>query len=916
VEDYRLSRTIGVAQHLDTMATSSPILNQRYKKWSRLLLLLFLVGILSVAAIFWTLSKGDLPTLTQLENPKSELSSTVYADDGSELGRYYIQNRVAVQYADLNPYLVDALIATEDERYHEHSGIDWWGLGRAVARLGNDGGASTITQQLAKQMFTKVAARSFTARVKQKAKEWIIATRLERNYTKEEIMAMYFNIFEFTFGAFGVEAASEIYFGKNQSELTKDEAAVLVGMFKNPSSYNPKRFPERAKKRREVVLKQMEKAGRITQVEYDSLRVKPLRVVMKSQTHIDGPAPYFRMELRKEIRRILKNPDIVDSDGNSYDVNRDGLKIFTTIDPNIQALAEESAWEHMKQLQATYDRVWKNRDEWTYKENIGEEDETTPEELESRARRLKRFVRESDRYASLRENLLAPTLEEIGNQYDDWKITERDIDRLIAEKKDGDVIDYLKRTRSIGQTLEGRYRGLLKDDANWSKLTKAYNKLENAVDAAFNKPVNMKVFAYNTAGEVDTLLSPLDSIKYHKAILQIGSMAVDPKTGYVKAWVGGVNHKWFPFDHVQTRRQVGSTFKPFIYATAIAQQGISPCYRVADLPQTIRVGESGFNLLDDWAPGNANGEFTGEYLTLMDALKKSKNTVSVYLMKQLGDTDPVRGLVHNMGIDSSAKYSNGRFIVPESPSIALGATDLSVEEMAGAYTTWANNGIYVKPVIVRRIEDKNGKVLFQAIPEERNALDPISNYTMVRMLQHAGANGYYFGGLSVEYGGKTGTTNDYVDGWYMGVTPNLIVGTWVGGDERYIRFLTLTNGQGGKMARPYFASLMKKIEENAEEIGWVKGARFNVPSGAGGIEFDCENVPFDPGIGGGFNPVDSTGTPIGPDSNDDFGSDPFGSDPFGNDGFDEVDDPFADDPFGDEVTAPIDTMGADTLIDQ
>ncbi|MFK8055318.1 MAG: transglycosylase domain-containing protein [Saprospiraceae bacterium] len=901
------------------MATPSTTLNQRYKKWSRILLLLFFIGIFTVAAIFWSLSMGELPTLTQLENPKSELSSTVYAADGSELGRYYIQNRVAVQYADLNPYLVDALLATEDERYHQHSGIDWWGLARAVGRLGKDGGASTITQQLARQIFTGAAAKSAPARVKQKAKEWIIATRLERNYTKEEIMAMYFNIFEYTYGAFGVEAAAEIYFGKNQSDLTKDEAAVLVGMFKNPSFYNPKRFPERSKKRREVVLKQMEKAGRITQVEYDSLRMKPLKVVMKSQTHIDGPAPYFRMELRKEIHRILKNPDIVNSDGEKYDVNRDGLKIFTTIDPKIQALAETSAWEHMKQLQKTYNGVWKNRDEWTHKENIGEEDETPPEELESRARRLKKFIRESDRYASIRATILEPTLEEIGEAYDDWEITERDIDRLIMEKKDGDVISYLKRTRSIGQTLEGRYRKILKDDANWDKLTKAYGRLDNAVDAAFTKPVKMKVFAYNTDGEVDTTMSPLDSIKYHKSILQIGSMAVDPKTGYVKAWVGGVNHKWFPFDHVQTRRQVGSTFKPFIYATAIAQQGISPCYRVADLPQTIRVGESGFNLLDDWAPGNANGEFTGEYLTLMDALKKSKNTVSVYLMKQLGDTDPVRGLVHNMGIDSSARYSNGRFIVPESPSIALGATDLSVEEMAGAYTTWANNGIYVKPVIVRRIEDKNGKVLFQAIPEERNALDPISNYTMVRMLQHAGQSGYYFGGLSVEYGGKTGTTNDYVDGWYMGVTPNLIVGTWVGGDERYIRFLTLTNGQGGRMARPYFASLIKKIEENAEEIGWEKGAKFNVPPGASRIEFDCDNVPFEYTPNGGFSTIDSTGAQVGSEGNGAFGSDPFGNDPFGSDGFDdEADDPFADDPFGDEVTAPIDTTAVkvDTLINQ
>ena len=881
-----------------------------YWRVSRWIWIAFVLAVLAVGALFLALSYGNLPTLTQLENPKDELASTVYADDGSELGRYYVENRVAVPFSDLNPYLIDALIATEDERYYEHAGIDWWGFARAVGKLGKDGGASTITQQLAKQMFTGVASASFAERVKQKLKEWIISTRLERNYTKEEIIAMYFNIFEFNNGAFGIEAASEIYFSKGQEELTRDEAALLVGMFKSPTRYNPTRNPELSRKRREVVLKQMLKAGKITDAEYDDLRTRELGVRLRRQTHVDGLAPYFRMELRKEVRRILDNPNIRNAEGEAYDVNRDGLKVFTTIDPAMQALAEEAAFAHMKELQATYRDVWADKDPWTFVEWEDGEQKTTPEELDYRKRRLRQFVRESERYESMHARIMAEALAAVDQARDGWEITDRDIDRLIAEEEDGDVIAYLNRTNSIGSTLESNYRALLDDDVLWRKVRNARRELDAEVKRTFERPVETTVFAYNEAGQVDTVLSPLDSIKYMRSFLQIGSMAVEPSTGFVRTWVGGVNHKWFPFDHVQTRRQVGSTFKPFIYATAIAQQGISPCYRVADLPQTIRVGEGGFALLNDWAPGNANGEYSGEYLTLKDALKQSKNSVSVYLMKQLGDTDPVRGLVHNMGIDSSERYSNGRFVVPQSPSISLGATDLSVEEMTGAYTTWSNNGIYVKPVIVRRVEDNNGKVLYQAIPEERTALDPVSNYTMVRMLQHAGAN-YRFSGVETEYGGKTGTTNDYVDGWYMGVTPNLIVGTWVGGDERYIRFLNLRYGQGGYMARPFFIRLFKALEANAEELGFDKGAKFNVPVGAGRVNFNCEDVPegYAP-----LNPFDAAAGPDGVDGAEgqtpgaDYGQDGFGGgDPFGDGsavdpfGDEPLEDPFADEP----VVAPV-----------
>ncbi len=884
------------------LPTPSASTKRAYRRWAIALWVTFAVLVVGAIVFFYGLSLTNLPSLRELEDPKSELASEVYAADGSTLGRYYVENRVAVNYADLNPYLVDALLSTEDIRYYKHAGIDWWGLARAVGRFGKDGGASTITQQLAKQMFTGVASSSFVERVAQKTKEWIIATRLERNYTKEEILAMYLNKFEFNYNAYGIEAASEIYFSKPQSELSINESAMFIGMLKSPTYYNPYRNPENARRRREVVLKQMVRAGRLDAGLYDSLRQAPLEVKMQRQSHVDGLAPYFRMELRKEIRRILADPTRAKVDGEPYDVNRDGLRVFTTIDPRIQELAEEAAWEHMSQLQATYREQWADKDPWTYVEYEGEEQKTTEQELDYRKRRLVSFIRSTSRYESLRKRVMGPVLQQVGETFDGWDISDRDIDRVAAEEKGGKTIRALKRSNSIGETLEGRYRGLLGDAKLWTQVKNARLDMDRRLKAEFDEPVAMTVFGYNEAQQLDTVMSPLDSIKYHRSFLQIGSMAVDPTTGFVKSWIGGVNYRWFPFDHVQSRRQVGSTFKPFIYATAIAQQGISPCYRVADLPQTIRVGEGGFHLQKDWAPNNANGEFTGEYLTLMNALRKSKNTVSVYLMKQLGDTEPVRGLVNNMGIDSSARYSSGRLVVPQSPSIALGATDLSVEEMSGAYTTFANNGTYVKPIIVQRIEDKNGRTLYQAMPEERSALDAVSNYTMLRMLQYAAAGARGFQGVETAYGGKTGTTNDYVDGWFMGVTPNLVVGTWVGGDERYIRFTNLRYGQGGYMARPFFSTLLKKLEAKAEDVEFVKGAQFVAPAAAKGLDFSCEDSE---GIYAGPSGIapDSTedndaGFPVGGFGDQDaFGSGGLGDDSFG----DEFSLPAGED------TAPVDT---------
>lgn len=402
----------------------------------------------------------------------------------------------------------------------------------------------------------------------------------------------------------------------------------------------------------------------------------------------------------------------------------------------------------------------------------------------------------------------------------------------------------------ISEKMESQYRSVLRSPY-WGELKQKWEVLQEAAKTVFETPVEMRVFTYeNDRFEKDTVMSPLDSLKYHHHFLQIGSMAIEPTTGYVKGWVGGINYRYFKYDHVRTRRQVGSTFKPFVYATAIKQQGISPCFMVPDQPQTIFPGEGNFGLQESWTPDNADGTYSGNLYTLKDGLKHSKNTVSVFLMKQLMDAEPVRDLIHQMGIDKEAKYPNGRYVVPIAPSICLGATDLSVSEMSGAYTTFANNGIYHKPQYILRIEDRNGRILYRQDPDERIALDEQSNYVMVEMLKYAAG----IGGLKSEVGGKTGTTNDFVDGWFMGVTPSLVVGTWVGGEDRWIRFRTLDYGQGSVMAKPFFKKLIKRLEED-DTADYDPLARFPVPKGDLTIELDCTKYfqSIEPEDGGRFD---------------------------------------------------------------
>ncbi|MBP8239699.1 MAG: transglycosylase domain-containing protein [Saprospiraceae bacterium] len=830
-----------------------------YRNWAVWMWRLLFIGIGAVVLIFVLLSFTNLPSVSQLENPKSELASVVYGATGAEIGRYYIENRVPVGYEELSPHLVNALVATEDERYYAHTGIDFRALGRVAVKTialqkKGSGGASTITQQLAKLLFTGQKADGW-GRVLQKLREWIIAVRLERRYTKEEILAMYLNKFNFINGAYGIKAASEIYFDRPQDSLEIQEAAVLIGMLKNPSLFNPLRRPEQVVQRRNVVFTQMYKNGLLRKDELESLKKLPLGIRFTRQTHIDGIAPYFRMELAKHIKEeILSKEQYYKPDGTPYDIYRDGLRIYTTIDPEMQKIAEDVMARHMAKIQNVFFKSWNKRDPWKYSQGS---DTEIP--VSVRAHKLKGLVRASDRYQVLRDKYLLDVTEKVRAEMGDDKLLNEDweIDLVMAEAARPDTLSRLVKTQKLKEETAKRLKSVLRSD-HFTKLRTAWTQLQDASDREFNTPVAMRVFAYNDEMEKDTVMSPLDSIRYHRMFLQTGILAVDPVTGYVRVWVGGVNHKYFQYDHANINRQVGSTFKPFVYATAIEIYRFSPCYTVTDVAKTISPGEGNFGLFQAWTPANASGGYSGRTFNLRDGLRNSVNTVSVHLVKEIGDVEPIRGLVHLMGIDSTTRYPNGRHRVPKSPAICLGATDLSVMEMTGAYTTFANNGLYVKPVFVTRIEDRNGRVIYSAMPEEKQAISPSANYAMLDLLKYSATN---MGGIKSEVGGKTGTTNDYVDGWFMGITPRLVVGTWVGGEDRWIRFLSLANGQGSYMAKPFFTEFMRTIE-NTPGLDYDASLRFARPPGDMDIELDCSKY--------------SSGRPAFKDLDDEFSNDIFG----------------------------------------
>ncbi len=708
-----------------------------FKKYIKRFWMLVFGGFAALVLVFLLASWGafgPLPTFEELENPQKNLATEVISSDGVTLGKYAYENRTPITFKELPENLIKALIATEDERFYEHSGIDFRGTARAVVKLGKGGGASTITQQLAKNLFTKRASSNTFKRVMQKVKEWIVAVKLERQYTKHEIIAMYLNTQGFLFNAIGIRSASRIYFGKEPKDLSIEESAILVAMLKNPRQFNPNREVSKGKSltRRNVVFMQMEKNGFITAQEKDSLQKLPLKINFTPESHNDGLATYFREYLRAYLKKWVKeNPK---PNGELYNINRDGLKIYVTLDSRMQKYAQEAVQEHMSNLQSYF-----------FKEH--------------------------------KKNKTAPF-------YD----------------LEDEQIDAIYRRARI---TSDRYR----------RMKKAGNS-DKEIDSAFNAKTDMRVFSWK--GEIDTIMSPNDSLRYYKHFLKSGLLSIEPQTGHIKAWVGGINHKYFKYDHVdQGKRQVGSTFKPFVYATAINQLRMSPCDKLPNTPYTIPKGKYG--IPEAWTPKNSGEQYGGE-LTLKEALAGSVNVISANLIDMVSPANVVR-LAQSAGIKSK---------ILAAPSIALGSVELSLMEMTGAYATFANKGLRVEPNMLSRIEDKNGTVLAEFTPKTKEVMSEESAYVVLDLLKGVTIAGsgvrlrtsehYYkdiITGFPYQFtnpiAGKTGTTQNHTDGWFMGVVPNLATGVWTGGEDRAAHFEKIAEGQGATMSLPTWALFMKKV---------------------------------------------------------------------------------------------------------
>ena len=731
----------------------------------------------AVVMVFMAIANGSIgymPPVEQLENPIDKYASQVISSDGKALGAYAHSkdNRIYVNYEDLSPDLVKALIATEDIRFAEHSGIDAQGLFRAIVKRGilmqkSGGGGSTITQQLAKQLFSP-SADNMMERLFQKPIEWVIAVQLERYYTKEEIINMYLNKFDFLYNAVGIQSASRVYFGKTPKTLKIEEAATLVGMCKNPSYFNPVRHNKRTIGRRNTVLEQMEKAGYITKAECDSLKALPLVVHFTRMDHKDGLAPYFREYLR--LTMTAKKPERKDyaswqsqkfsedslswatnplygwcnknkkADGEYYNLYTDGLKIYTSIDSRMQKYAEDAVREHMsKDLQPAFFREKKGRSYAPFSRDVS-----------------------------------------VGQ-----------VDTMLM--------------RAMHQT--DRYRAMKK-----SGMAEADMRKE------FEKPVDMRVFSWD--GPIDTIMSPLDSIRYHKSFLRTAFMSMDPRTGQVKAYVGGIDYNDFQYDMVNGgRRQIGSTMKPYVYSLAM-ENGFSPCDEVRHVEYTL-IDENG----KPWTPRNANKKLIGDMVTVKWGLANSDNWITAYLMSKLNPYN-LKRLIHTFGV-------RNRDIVP-SVSLCLGPCEISVGEMVSAYTAFPNKGIRVAPLFVTRIEDNDGNVLATFAPEMQEVISVSSAYKMLVMLRavvNEGTGGRVRRlGVKADMGGKTGTTNYNADGWFMGFTPSLVSGCWVGGEDRDIHFDTMLHGQGASMALPIWAKYMVKVLGD-KSLGYDENETFQLPEG-------------------------------------------------------------------------------------
>ncbi len=807
----------------------------RYNRWLRwsalMVLLLILVGFLSI-------SFSDLPSFEDLENPKYDLASTIYDVNGKPFGRYYIEDRVAVDYEQLSPHVKQALLVTEDDRFYDHSGIDLRALARVgfktlILRQENAGGGSTISQQLAKLLFQRPSMKgmsfinkTFTL-ISVKLKEWVTAVKLEKRYTKEEIMSMYLNKFEFINGAHGIEAAAQIYFNKSQDSLSISEAATLVGMLKNPSLFNPKRFPEKCKERRNTVLNLLYNSGYINKTNRDKLVAENIDMSSFSRkTQSEGPAPYFRAELTKFLKDLFTKKNIKKSDGTEYNVYTDGLKIYTTIDLTYQQYAEQAVFEHMKANQERFWRVWKSKDPWTY--------ETDDYQKKLRADILESQCKGSERYLSMRNKYLGKALVDVEEKYPGLPLSDNVIKILDSIQQNLTTWHNATQNAKLDIVYQDRYHRLINNEI-WLDIVLQYKDLQKEFKKEFAIPIKMKVSDYEV-GEKEVEMSPYDSVRYHRMYLQAGMLAVEPNTGFVKAWVGGINHKYFKYDHASMRRSVGSTIKPFVYLQAMAVANIAPCEQYEDIQYTISPADSGFDMVEEWSPANAEEKFSKRKYNLFQGLSESKNSISVKLLKEMGTVAPVRDLLHNLGIDKNLRLPNGQLAVPKLPSICLGAVDLTLIEMSGAYSAFSNNGTYVQPVFISRIEDKNGKVIYQGIPNRKSAVNPLYNAVMLAMLQNNVSGNVR---VKSQIGGKTGTTNDFADGWFMGVTPTLAIGVWTGGDDKWIRFLTLDDGQGSVMARPIVQKFLQKLESD-ETCGYDVGATFPIPPTGYAEMIDCD----------------------------------------------------------------------------
>ena len=733
-------------------------------QWKIIIWSLVVFPVLLTAVMFYNIWNGNLgfmPSFEELENPKSNLASEVYSEDGVLLGTYFRENRSTGTYNELSPYLVDALVSTEDQRYYKHSGVDFPGLVRVffktiVSGNKNAGGGSTISQQLAKMLFPRENFTNSLQMVNRKFREWVIAIKLERSYTKEEVIAMYLNQFDFLNLAVGVKSAAKIYFNTTPQDLRIEQAAMLVGMAKNPALYNPIRRPEQTLQRRNVVLFQMLNNDKLTRAEYDSLKQLPLGLDFHKVDHKLGSATYFREFLRIEMN--AKKPDrknyqdkakyIEDSvewftnplrgwcnrnlkpDGTPYDIYKDGLKIYTTVNSKMQDYAEWAVSDHLKKtLQKQFDLIEKD------KENAPFSSELTPEQVNTI---MTNSMKWSERYRVL------------------YKVKKMPYDDVVKN---------------------------------------------------FNTPTEMTVFSWH--GDVDTVMTPMDSMRYYKHFLQSGFMAMDPHSGYVKAYVGGIDYRHFQYDHVtKAKRQVGSTFKPFLYTLAM-MDGFTPCDRVLNVPVTITDPETGVV----WTPKSGSSSFLdGRELSLQYGLAQSLNNISAWLMNRFKPKAVIQ-LAHNMGIKSD---------IPRVPAICLGVADLTLCEMVSAYCCFANKGVYTQPIFVTRIEDKNGNVLANFQPVKHEAISERTAYLMLTMLQGVVRKGTgsriwndkYPWQIKGQVAAKTGTTNEQSDGWFMGVTPNLVGGVWTGAEDRSVHFESITYGQGANMALPIWASFMRKVYDD------------------------------------------------------------------------------------------------------